>query len=101
MKNSILIALAAAVLGTSAYAGGNDSILSSRAAPNDVVVFERDKGVYGASSIAVNSGVASLVDASRILLPREQAIATNGKVVVYSFNTKAPGADVGKSFPRR
>ena len=101
MKTSILAALAAVVLGTSAYADVNDSTLSSRATPSDIVVFERDKGVYGASSTAVQSGAASLVDASRILLPREQAIATNGKVVVYSFNTTSSDRDTGKSFPRR
>ena len=101
MKTSILTALAAVVLGTSAYADGNESILSSVAAPSDIVVFERDKGAYISSTVKVQSGTARLVDASQILLPREQAIATNGKVVVYSFNTTASGADSNGSFPRR
>ncbi|MDP5333404.1 MAG: hypothetical protein NWR54_00230 [Paracoccaceae bacterium] len=101
MKTSILTALAAVVLGTSAYADVNDGTLSSRATPSDIVVFERDKGVYGAATTTAKSAAASLVDASKVLLPREQAIATNGKVAVYSFNTKSSDRDLGKSFPRR
>ena len=99
MKATILTALAAVVLGTSAYAGVTENALSSRAPSGDVVVFERDKGIYGAATIRVNNGTASYVDASKVLLPREQAIATDGQVVVYSFG----GRDQtnGASFPRR
>jgi hypothetical protein len=99
MKTIILTALAAVVLGTSAHAEMNKDTLSSRLTSSDVVVFERDKGVYGAATTRVNSGTASMVDAARILLPREQAIATDGQVTVYSFNGRS--ADTDGSFPRR
>jgi hypothetical protein len=99
MKAIILTALTAAVLGTSAYADMSKDTLSSRLTSSDVVVFERDKGVHGAATTRVNSGVATLVDANTVLLPREQAIATDGKVAVYTFNGRS--ADAGGSFPRR
>lgn len=99
MKTIILTALAAAVLGTSAIADVSGTSLSSRAAPSDVVVFERDKGVYGAATARSTVGILSLVDADRVLLPREQAIATDGKVAVYSF--AAPARSDALSFPRR
>jgi len=99
MKATILTALAAVVLGTSAYAGVTDNTLSSRAPSGDVAVFERDKGIYGTSTIRVNNGVASYVDADKVLLPLEQAIATNGQVLVYSFSGR--DRNDGQSFPRR
>lgn len=98
MKLSIL-ALAAVVLGGAASADITEHPLSSRATPSDVMVFERDKGVYGEASTSVRSGALSLVDATRALFPSEQAIATQGKVAVYSFDGRDNGG--AASFPRR
>lgn len=98
MKLSILT-LAAVVLGSAAYADITEHPLSSRATPSDVMVFERDKGVYGEATTSVASGALSLVDAKRALFPSEQAIATEGKVAVYTFAGRdSTGA---ASFPRR
>lgn len=99
MKAIVLTTLAAVVLGTSAFAAPADNSLSSRAPSGDVTVFERDKGIYGTATIRVNNGVARYVDAAKVLLPREKAIATDGQVLVHSFSSR--DRQDGTSFPRR
>ena len=98
MKLSILT-LAAVVFGGAAYADITEHPLSSRATPSEVIVFERDKGVYGDATTSVTSGALRLVDATSALFPSEQAIATQGKVAVYSFAERDSTA--ATSFPRR
>lgn len=99
MKTIILSALTAVVLATSGHAATSGNALSTRAEPADVVIFERDKGIYGTAPVRGSRGVASLVDADSVLFPRERAVAIDGKVTVYSFD--AQGASAASSFPRR
>lgn len=92
MNRIIMTAIAAATFGTVAYAGdvaSSSDTLMTRAEPASVTVFERDRGISGSDTIAATAGAASLVDADQILAPRDQAIAVDGQVTVYSFATTA------------
>lgn len=50
-----------------------------------MTVFERDRGINGGDTATATAGAPSMVDADRILVPRDQALAENGQVTVYSF----------------
>jgi len=89
----IIFALAAAIVGGAAYADIVEHPLSSRSTPSDVVVFERDKGIYSGPTAPVSSGNLNLVDADTALFPQEQAIATEGKVAAYSFGAAIRSAE--------
>lgn len=96
MNRIIMTAIAAATFGSVAYAGdmaANDT-LGTRSEPASVTVFERDRGISGSDTIAATAGTPSMVDAGLILEPREQAIAEDGQVTVYSFDAPADNSAV-------
>jgi hypothetical protein len=96
MNRIIMTAIAAATFGSVAYAGdmaANDT-LATRSEPASVTVFERDRGISGSDTIAATAGVPSMVDAGLVLEPREQAIAEDGQVTVYSFAAPADNSAV-------
>lgn len=86
MKRIIMTAIAAATFGSAAYATeATTDTLMTRSEPATITVFERDRGISGSDTTTATAGVASMVDADLILLPRDQAIAEDGQVTVYSF----------------
>ncbi|MDP5336846.1 MAG: hypothetical protein NWT12_08860 [Paracoccaceae bacterium] len=97
MNRIIMTAIAAATFSTAAYAGdmasGNDT-LGTRAEAATVTVFERDRGISGSDMISATAGAELMVDADLILAPRDQAIAEDGQVTVYSFNAPANNSAV-------
>ncbi len=101
MKRIIMTAIAAATLGSAAYAMETATVdtLMSRSEPTTVTVFERDRGINGSDMIVATAGVPSMLDAGLILEPRDQAIAEDGQVTVYSFTSSSDNSTV--SFPRR
>lgn len=96
MNRIIMTAIAAATLSTAAYAGNvtASDTLATRAEPASVTVFERDRGISGSDTIAATAGAPSLVDAGLILELRDQAIAEDGQVTVYSFAAPADNSAV-------
>lgn len=96
MNRIIMTAIAAATFSTAAYAGemASSDTLATRAEPATVTVFERDRGISDSDTIAATAGVPSMVDAGLILEPREQAIAVDGQVTVYSFAAPADNSAV-------
>lgn len=91
MNRIIMTAIAAATFGSVAYA---TDTLATRSEPASVTVFERDRGISGSDTIAATAGTPSMVDAGLILEPREQAIAEDGQVTVYSFDAPADNSAV-------
>lgn len=96
MNRFIMTAIAAATVSTAAYAGemASSDTLATRTEPASVTVFERDRGISGSDAIAATAGAPSMVDAGLILEPREQAIAEDGQVTVYSFAAPADNSAV-------
>lgn len=101
MKRIILTAIAAATFGSTAYAMETATVdtMMTRSEPVTVQVFERDRGINGTDMISATAGIASMVDADLILEPRDQAIAENGEVTVYSFASTSNNSAV--TFSRR
>lgn len=101
MKRILMIAIAAATFGSVAYASQTTpaGTLMTRSEPATVIVFERDRGIYGSEIIAPTTGAPSLVASGLILTPREQAIAVDGQVTVYSFGS-TPGNKTMTFSPR-
>lgn len=101
MKRIIITAIAAATVSSTAYAMDTATVdtLTSRSEPTTVAVFERDRGINGNDTIFATAGVPSMVNAGLILEPRDQAIAEDGQVTVYSF--ASPSDNSAASFPRR
>ena len=87
MNRMIMTAIAAATFGSVAYAGeiAATDTLMTRSEPATVTVFERDRGITGSNVIAATAGTPLRVDAGLVLDTRDQAIADNGQVTVYSF----------------
>ncbi len=87
MNRIIMTAIAAATFGSVAYAdqSATADTLMTRSEPASVTVFERDRSVFGSDVVAGTSGAPSMVDAGLILDPRDQGVAVNGQVTVYSF----------------
>lgn len=94
MNRIILTAIAAATFGSVAIADTAADTLMTRSEPATVTVFERDRGISGSDTIAATAGTPSMVDAGLILEPREQAIANDGQVTVYSFASPADNSAV-------
>ncbi len=87
MTRIIMTAIAAVTLGTAAYATdvANTDTLMTRSEPATVTLFERDRGLSDSDVISATAGAPSMVDAGLILEPRDQAIAVDGQVTVYTF----------------
>ncbi|MFU8881322.1 MAG: hypothetical protein ACNA7Q_03070 [Rhodobacterales bacterium] len=87
MNRIIMTAIAAATFGTVAYASesATTDTLMTRSEPAFVTVFERDRSIFGSEVISATAGAPSMVDAGLILDPRDQGVAVNGQVTVYSF----------------
>ncbi|MFU8864426.1 MAG: hypothetical protein ACNA7O_10960 [Rhodobacterales bacterium] len=86
MKRIIMTAIAAATFGSAAYATpATTDTLMTRSEPATVTVFERDRGINGSDTATATAGAPSMVDAELYLEPRDQAIAENGQVTVYTF----------------
>jgi hypothetical protein len=94
MNRFIMTAIAAATFGSVAVAEPAADTLMTRSEPATVTVFERDRGISGSDTIAATAGTAISVDAGLILEPRDQAIAEDGQVTVYSFAAPADNSAV-------
>jgi hypothetical protein len=94
MNRILMTAIAAATFGTVAVADTAADNLMTRSEPATVTVFERDRGISGSETIAATAGTPTTVDAGLILEPREQAIANDGQVTVYSFAAPADNSAV-------
>lgn len=95
MKRIIMTAIAAATFGSAAYATpASTDTLMTRSEPATVTVFERDRGINGSDTATVTAGAPSMVNAGLILVPRDQAIAENGQVTVYSFASTSDNSAV-------
>ena len=57
----------------------------TRSEPATVTLFERDRGLSDTDMISATAGAPSMVDADQILVPRDQGIAVDGQVTVYTF----------------
>jgi hypothetical protein len=94
MNRILMTAIAAATFGTVAMADTAADTLMTRSEPASVTVFERDRGISGTDTIAATAGAPAMVDAGLILDPRDQAIAVDGEVTVYSFASPADNSSV-------
>lgn len=94
MNRILMTAIAAATFGTVAVADTAADNLMTRSEPATVTVFERDRGISGSDTIAATAGVAVQVEADQFLEPRDQAIAEDGQVTVYSFAAPADNSGV-------
>ncbi len=100
MKRIFMTAIAAATFGSAAYAMETATVdVMTRSEPVTVQVFERDRGINGTDMISATAGIASMVDAGLILEPRDQAIAEDGEVTVYSFASTSNNS--AETFARR
>lgn len=88
MTRILITAIAAATLGTAAFASdvatSNDTLMT-RSEPATVTLHERDRGISETGFVVGTGGVAVSVDADRYLEPNEQAIASDGEVTAYTF----------------
>lgn len=89
MKTVALTTITVALFGTYGQATLAADYISGRAETSEVVVFERDKGIYGTSPVRTEANVAVQVDAAQILFAHERAIAIDGKVAVTSLGNSA------------
>jgi len=96
MKRILMTAIAAATFGSAAYAAdvATTGTLMTRSEPATVTVFERDRGINGSDTATATAGAPTQVDADLYLEPRDQAIAENGQVTVYSFASSADNSAV-------
>lgn len=90
MTRILMTAIAAATLGTAAFATevttSNDTLMT-RSEPATVTLFERDRGISETGFVVGTAGTEVTVDAGRILEPRDQAIAVDGQATAYTFQS--------------
>ena len=97
MNRIIMTAIAAAAFGSVAYADQASvaaDTLMTRSEPATVTLFGPDRGLSGSDTIEATAGVAALVDARGFLEPRDQAVAVDGQVTVYTFASSADNSAV-------
>lgn len=99
MKTLALTTITIALFGTYGPAVLAADNISGNAVASEVVIFERDKGIYGKSPVRTEANVAVQADAAQILFPHESAIAIDGKVAVTNFGYS--GAVLSTSRSRR
>lgn len=100
MNRIIMTAIAAATFGSAAYATtATTDTLMTRSEPATITVFERDSGINGSQLAFANAGTPMQVDADLYLGPRDQALAEDGQITVYTF-TSAPDNNAVAFSPR-